>query len=603
MHPRTRNCHFILNTIFLIVCYLCTIAPAEIGVKSARASKGGTGDYTNGNVPVLTYKYDNQRTGENPYERLLTTANVNTRQFGQLMSYPVDGQVYAQPLYVPGVTVGGHTRNLVIIATEHDTVYAFDADRVGANTAPIWHAHLLGRGDTPVAASIFRPCTNLTPELGITSTPVIDSASGTLFVVSYVNNRGKLVYALHALDITSGRDKSSPARLQMPGNGLKERQRAGLLLANGRVYIAFASFCDQHPFHGIILSYSYDGQRFRLRATYNDTPGGTDGGIWSSGSALAADEDGSIYAMSGNGTFDLNQGGQDAGDSFVRLDKNLRLADYFTPFNQRCLAAKDIDLGSGGPLLVPGNELIGGGKEGRIYVINTRKMGHFRTVANPCAHQQATNLDAVVQELPPHTLKLIFSTPAYWNGPDGQYVFFAGLHDHTKAFRLSHGCLSGPISQTPEIFGYSGGNPVISSNGSAAGTGILWLLVAPGELRAYDAANLSHELYQSKVGLYNKFVNPIVTNGKVFVTTQDVLKIYGLLPTPQPANPVPTPARTPAPIMPTPTVAETPAPVATPVPSPIITGTPAPSATITATLTPVNTPTPTTNAPPVQSPL
>lgn len=530
MNPCASKCRQALHVIIAVACCMCVFLPAEVWIRTTRATRGDERVTSDGNVPVLTYKYDAQRTGGNTHEKILTINNVNEQQFGLLMSYPVDGQVYAQPLYVPNVSVGNQTHNLVIIATEHDTVYAFDADRSGQDTTPLWRTSLLGTGNTTVPASDFH-CGDLTPEIGITSTPVIDSASGTLFVVSYVDKQGKYVYALHALALTTGRDKSSPERLQIPGglDTTKERQRAGLLFANGRIYFSFSSYCDHHPYHGIILGYSYDGQAFSLQAVYNDTPDGGEGGIWGGGSSLAADKNGYIYAMSGNGTFDLNRGGRDAGDSFIQLTKNLRVMDYFTPYNQHCLSSSDLDLGSGGPLLVPGSELIGGGKEGRIYVINTHTMGHFRVVPNPCGRQQATNLDAIVQELPPHTMRSIFSTPAYWNGPDAQYVFFSGVRDHTRAFKLSHGRLSAPVSQTPEIFAYSGGNPVISSNGTLPGTGILWLIVSPGELRTYDATDLNHELYHSNVGLYNKFSTPIVTNGKVFVPTQDSLKIYGLL--------------------------------------------------------------------------
>ena len=525
----------------------CTIAlfPARSGLWPALAFHAGRAVQGAGNVPVLTYKYDNQRTGENTGEKLLTTSNVNTHGFGRLISYPVDGQIYAQPLYMPGVITGGTTHNLVIVATEHDSIYAFDADATGSSTPPIWHTSFLGGGARTVPASDFQ-CNDLKPKIGITSTPVIDSATNTLFAVSYVKKQGRYIYELHALDMASGRDKSgSPIEVSLATfHSIKERQRAGLLLANGHVYLAFAGYCDLRPYHGGILSYGYDGQRFRLLATYNDTPYGTDAGIWSSGSGIAADPAGHIYAMTGNGTFDLNRGGADAGDSFLKFDKNLRLLDYFTPFNQSCLSSSDSDLGSGGPLLVPGHELISGGKEGRIYVVNTQRMGHFRAIADACGRQQANTFDPIPQETGPHAVHSIFSTPAYWQGSNGEYVFISSVKDHTRAFKLHNGRLSGTASETPEIFIYSGGNPVISSNGTAAGTGVLWVVVAPGDLRAYDATNLSHELYSSSIGNYNKFTNPIVTNGKVFVPTADSLKIYGLLAqtnTPIQSTPAPTP--------------------------------------------------------------
>lgn len=533
MNPWIRKSRRFLYGLLLLFCCLVPLPSDRANSLFATAPTG--------HVAVLTYKYNNQRSGENRREKLLTISNVNDHLFGTLASYQVDGQVYAQPLYAPGMNIGGHRYNLVIVATEHDSVYAFDADRAGSHLTPIWHTSLLRAGMSTVAASRLH-CSDLQPRIGITSTPVIDVASGTLFVVAYVEKQGRDIYELHALDLLTGRDRrGSPLLIDLGFLGsLKERQRSGLLLANGRIYIAFSAFCDIRPYHGGIVSYSYNGRRLGRVATYNDTPGGSEGGIWSAGSALAADQRGNIYAISGNGTFDLDRGGPDAGDSFLKLAKNLHVLDYFTPFNQSCLAAADFDLGSGGPLLIPGNQLIGGGKEGRLYVVNTEHMGHFQRVARACTRQQATDVDQVLYETAPHTFKAIFSTPAYWHGPDGQYLFVASVSSPTRAFQIKNGQLSAVISQTPETFAYSGGDPVISCNGSAPGSAILWLITAPGYLRAYDAANLSHELYSSYTGNYNKFTLPVVADGKVFVATQNALKIYGLLPTGTSQQAVPT---------------------------------------------------------------
>lgn len=546
-----------LCTALSLFCLLMTFF-LTLNTKPAFANPP-TRSAADGNMPVLTYKYDNQRTGENINETHLNITNVNSKQFGKILSYPVDGQIYAQPLYVPHVRIGSSTRNLVFVVTERDSAYAFDADRTAGETGPIWRSSFLDGGAAPVTALGYS-CDNLSPNMGITSTPVIDSATNTLFLVSYTIERNLFTYKLHALDLATGHEKAgSPHRISTPGfNNNLERQRAGLLLANGRIYLAFASFCDHMPYHGWILSYSYNGSSFRLRNAYNDTPTGREGGIWSGGSAIAADQQGSIYAITGNGTFDLSQGGPNAGDSFLKFNPNLRVIDYFTPYNQSCLNAKDQDLGSGGPLLTPGDWLIGGGKEGRVYVIDTHEMGHFHKVANPCGVQNTGNLNAVSQELALRPGFPIFNTPVYWHGSDGEYVFIARVRDQTQAFKFSQGQLSGPVSATPEKFTYSGGNPVVSSNGTTPGTGILWTLVAPGYLRAYDATNLGHELYSSNFGAYNKFVPPVVTNGKVFVATQDSLKIYGLLANDQPAppaDPTPTTQLTPPaqPAQPTPT--------------------------------------------------
>lgn len=527
-------------TALSMTCLCLLIVFSGTGTTQGMLARTTLYSRVNGNIPVLTYKYDNQRAGENINEIQLNLQNVNGKQFGRLISYPVDGQIYAQPLYVPNVKMGATTHNLVFVVTERDSVYAFDADRTVTDPTPLWHTSFL-TGDASLVSARRINCTDVTPSVGMTSTPVIDSATNTLFLVSLTSENNALTYKLHALDLATGHEKAgSPIVVHNPGfNSTMERQRAGLLLANGRIYLAFASFCDHGPYHGWIISYSYGAAGFHLNNAYNDTPTGKAGGIWSGGSAIAADQSGNIYALTGNGTFNLNQGGSNAGDSFLKFNPNLHLVDYFTPFNQSCLAAKDQDLGSGGPLITPGAWLIGGGKQGKLYVLDTHAMGHFRAIANPCGQHSESNLDPIQQTFTLSTAHAIFSTPVYWHGPDGEYVFVACVKDHTQAFKLSQGHLAGPVSATPEIFGYSGGNPVVSSNGSTTGTGILWTIVTPGWLRAYDATDLSHELYSANVGQYNKFVPPVVTNGKVFVATQDALQIYGLLASAPPVPPAP----------------------------------------------------------------
>ncbi|HEX6481872.1 MAG TPA: hypothetical protein VF043_23770 [Ktedonobacteraceae bacterium] len=501
------------------------------------------------NTAVLTFKNDNNRTGQDPNETILNTSNVQPGEFGKRISYPVDGQVYAQPLFLPNVTINAVAHNVVIVATEHDSVYAFDADQTGS-APPLWQARFLSSTATTVLPTDVQ-CGDLTPEIGITSTPVIDSSTNTLYVVAFTKESGQLVYRLHALDATTGLDKlGSPVRIQasVPGSGagsvngvvkfdpVHERQRAALTLANGQIYMAFASFCDNDPYHGWILGYTYSGSAFTQASVYNESHNGTRGGIWGAGGAVAADSSGNIFFMSGNGNFTLNTGGTSAGDTFGRLNAHLSLQDYFTPFNQSCLEAADADLGSGGPLLVTSgtmNEVIGAGKEGRIYVVNRSAMGKYTAIANPCANQSPTNIDKIVQELPPHTTGGIFSNPAYWNGPGGQFVYFTGQHDHTKAFKLTNGRLSSTFtSQTPESFGLTG-NAEVSSNSTASGTGIVWIIDPGAVLRAYDATNLSHELYNSKtisgdaLDSFVKFSAPTIANGEVFVGTKTALDIFG----------------------------------------------------------------------------
>ena len=505
------------------------------------------------NTAVTTYKEDTARTGNHSTETILNTNNVKQSTFGKRVTYPVDGQIYAQPLFLPNITIQGTKHNVVYVATEHDSIYAFDADATKAS-APLWHTSFINAPRVVSPSNTDLSCQDMIPEDGLSGTPVIDRNTGTLYAVVLTKENGTFVYRLHALDIATGREKAgSPIIIQasVAGKGagsvngrvaflpLRERQRASPLLANGKVYIAWGSFCDNNPYHGWIMSYSYNGSHFQQVNVYNDTANSTRGGIWGAGGAMSADSSGNIYYVSGNGGFDANTGGADYGDSFVKLNAQLQVQDYFTPFNQQCLDAEDADLGSGGPLLLPGqNRIISAGKEGRIYVINTANMGHYNTIANVCSNQSRTNIDHVVQELPPATIGGLFSNATYWKSASGQqYVYFAGAHDHTKAFALTNGTLSArPSSNTSESFGFTGGNPTISSNNGAAGTGILWTVDPTPALRAYDATNLSKEIYNSaqnsaRDGLdsYVKFAAPTVANGEVFVGTKSSLDIFGLV--------------------------------------------------------------------------
>ncbi len=508
---------------------------------------------------VTTYRNDNGRTGQYSTETVLNTSNVNQSQFGRRVYYPVDGQVYAQPLYVPNLTIGGSVHNVAFAATENDSVYAFDADATSAG-APLWKTSLLPGGATAVPYTAVS-CGDMQPIIGITGTPVIDTSTNTMYVVAYSDEGGNLVYRLHALNITTGQDKSPPVVIQgsVPGTGAGssggtvnfdprvQRQRVALTLVNGKVYIAFSSFCDIGNYHGWIFSYSYNGTSFQQVNAYNDTPNGSQGGIWGGDGALVADSSGNLYYMSGNGTFDANSGGSDMGDSFVRLNGSLQRQDYFTPFNQACLSQGDVDLGSGGPLVVPGaNALIGAGKEGRPYVVSTTSMGGYTADPNlTCGSAEAnrTDIDKVQQELPPGTVGSVFSVPAFWNGPTGQSVYITQVNGPTRAFSW----INGKLSTTPtSVTSANGGDPVVSSNGTAAGTGIVWNQDYGGTLHAYDPSNLANELYNSnqnasRDGLdgYVKFSSMVVTNGQVFVGTPAHLAIFGLLSSGPPPPPPP----------------------------------------------------------------
>ena len=549
------------------------------------------------NTAVLTQKYNTARTGWNPNETILNTTNVNTTNFGRLISYPVDGQIYAQPLFVPNVTTSAGTFNLVIVATEHDSVYAFDADR--SVTTPIWHISFLGANITSVPTSVAYPggFKDITPEVGITGTPAIDSSTNSLYVDAMTIENGTVVHRLHMLDITTGLDKVPSVIVGPTANGkgdgnvnqvihfnaVTENERMNLLLLNGKVYIGYAGFADQYPYHGWIVG--FDAQTLQQTDVFNDTTNGGGGGLWDDGNGFVVDpSDSSIYVQSGNGTFDYNVGGAtntDLGMSLIHLSTTggLKVLDYFTPFNAQCLNTLDRDLGSGGAILLPTqggahpNEILGGGKEGRIYLLDRTNLGQYAVVANACTNQNVLTYDNVVQEMNLGAAEgnsAIYSTPAFWQGPNGAYIYEAGNGDFIKAFSLTNGLLStAPTSQSPETFTFPGENLTVSSNGSTAGTGIVWAIspnascpvldhcnpAGAGVLRAYDATNLGTELYSSSqntardgLASFIKFTVPIVANGQVFVGTGSSLDIFGL----NPPNPTPTPTPTPG-SSPTPT--------------------------------------------------
>lgn len=544
--------------LLIIICYTNPVVTTFI---PARAWTLSHTDYTAtaANTAVLTYKYDNLRTGQTTTETILNPSNVNAAQFGKRISYPVDGQVYAQPLYVPNLMINSQPRNVVFIATEHDSVYAFDADASNAITGQIWHTSFLTNGAlTPTNRDVA--CNDTIPEMGITGTPVIDLSTQTMYVVTFTKEQGEFIDRLHALDITNGHDRAAiliSASVTNGGqfsasgpvifNARRERQRAALLLANGQVYVAWGSFCDDHPYHGWIMSYSFDGTVLHLTGAFNATPDASEGGFWGSGGAISADKDGNVYAISGNGIFNVNSGGTAFSDSIVKLSPALRLLDYFTPFNQACISHVDADLGSSGPLLEPDHDvLVAAGKEGRIYVLNRSSLGHYHALNNACKNQKRTTVDDVLQESPPGHIGGLFNTPSYWNG----YVYLASVNRPTGAYPLTSSGLFRsftPLSQTPESFGFSGGNLVISSNGTSAG--ILWTVdrgdTRGAALRAYDATDLRHELYNSNQNAdrdaldgFVKFTCPIVANGEVFVPTSISLDIYGEVSPSTPPPPV-----------------------------------------------------------------
>ncbi len=504
-----------------------------------------------GQTDVLTHRNDNMRTGQNTSETILTPSNVNSTTFGKLFSLSTDGYVYAQPLYKSNVLIPGQgTHNVLFVATEHDSVYAFDAD--GKSSTPLWQVSFINpsAGITTVPPSdISAIYGDIVPEIGITSTPVIDPSTSTIYVVALTKENGSYFQRLHALDITTGAEKfGGPVVLQasvagtgdgssggtLSYNPLMQNQRGALLLVNGVVYIVSGSHGDNPPWHGWVLGYS--ASTLAQVAVFCTTRNGSAGGIWQSGEGPSADSFGNIYVITGNGTFDADVGGVDFGDSFLRLSPTggLTLIDFFTPFNQLSLSANDLDLGATGVLVLPTQPgtihlVLGAGKDGNGYLLDREKMGFF----NP------NNNNQIVQTISISS-NAVMSSPAFWNNN----IYFQPANDVLKAFQLSGGLLSTtPTSQSSTSFGRKGATPTISANGST--NGIVWILdisayatSGAAVLHAYDATNVAIEFWNSsqaansrdQAGPAVKFTVPTVANGKAYVGGQGQLTVYGLLP-------------------------------------------------------------------------
>jgi outer membrane protein assembly factor BamB len=508
----------------------------------------------NGPVPagtdVVTYKNDLGRTGQNLSESTLTPANVAASSFGLLRNLQVDGKVDAQPLYLSQLRISGSAHNVVFVATEHDSVYAFDAD----TGSQLWQTSLLAPGES---LSDARGCSQVSPEIGVTSTPVIDRAAathGTLYVVAMSKDPASTYHQrLHALDLVTGAELAgSPTEIAASypaaGGGTttfnpgQYEERAALLLLNGTLYTSWTSHCDIAPYYGWIIAFS--AASLARTAILNVAPnsGGSGPAIWMSGGGPAADAAGNIYLLTANGVFDtaMDANGfpksQDYGNSFLKISTaggTLSVVDYFTMFNETAESTADQDLGSGGEMLLPDltdsngtvrHLAIGAGKDGNIYVVNRDSLGKFNASGNQQIWQQLSNA------LPSG----IWSTPAYFNGT----VYYADSGATLKAFELSNAKLAGmPQSQSPTQFAYPGTAPSVSANGTS--NAIVWAHENsnPAVLHALDAANLAHELYNSsqasgkrdQFGAGNKFITPTVADGKVFVGTTTSVAIFGLL--------------------------------------------------------------------------
>ena len=514
---------------------------------------------------VFTEHNDKARTGQNLNEKVLTPQNVNSKTFGKLFSYSVDGQIYAQPLYVPNVAIPGQgTHNVVYVATQNDSVYAFDAD--GLSSTPLWQDSFINppQGITPVSCwsgGLQVMACSVYPMYGITATPVIDPTTNTMYLVARTLENGGYFQRLHALDITTGAEKfGGPVMIEaaVPGTGFgsvggilpfnkkQDIQRAGLLLQNGIIYIGWAG-----AEHGWIMT--YDATTLEQVEAFSPTPNAKLGGVWQAGSGLAADTRGNVYVAIGDGAFDANSGGTDYGDSVLRFHGNLSVQDYFAPMDQACRLTNDVDLGSGGPILLPKqsgsvpNELVIAGKGGDpcdpsgtapIYLLNQDNLGKYDA-----------KQDQIVETVS-GSAHGYWSNPAYWQGQTATNLYMAGLvsesgkGDYLKMYSVSQGLLSSsPVAQSTNTF-MIGATPSISARGTS--NGIVWVIerseqmIIPGHLPAilyaYDATNISTMLYSSaqvpsrdQGGCAEKFQVPTIANGKVYVSTQNELDVFGLL--------------------------------------------------------------------------
>ncbi len=488
-------------------------------------------------VDVTTQHNDLGRTGSNLREQLLTPDNVNTSSFGLLAKHTVDDQVYSQPLVVTNVRLkdsfGAGTHDLAFVTTVNNSVYAFDANLPG-DAEPVWHVNF---GTPPNLYDGRFGCFDMNGKIGIVGTPVIDSERGILYVVALTRAANGYEQRLHALDLATGADvEHSPVRIAAPGfNPLMQNQRPALLLSHGTIYVGYASHCDKEPYHGFLLA--YDATTLEQTAVLNTSPTGSGASIWQSGQAPAADGEGNVYIVTGNGTWN---GRTDFSESFMKLDPKLKLLDWFTPSNHVLLDEKDNDIDSSGATLIPGTKsLVGGGKEGVLYTLNLESLGHLGD-EHAIQHFQATSshLHSVV----------------YWeSAKNGPLLYIWGQRDKARVYKVT----DGKVAETPLMMrpvaneGHPGAMLSLSANGK--NDGILWAAIhasgdswhetRPGILHAYDADDISHELWNSWQNRarddcdgYSKMAPPTIANGQVYLASfgkENVgtggLCVYGLL--------------------------------------------------------------------------
>lgn len=523
----------------LCVAVICVVAAGGMGW--AQVARTGSGQ-----EQVVTAQAGNMRTSANLHESVLKPSSVNAEHFGKLFSMTVDGDVFAEPLYVPALTMAGGRRDVVFAATEHDSVYAFDIH--DTRDTPLWKTTFIDpQKDVRTLSEQDVRCPFITPELGITPTPVIDRASRTMYVLARTKEHGTFVQKLHALDITNGKERpGSPVAIAaaVAGKGdaakggivsfdpLRENPRAALLLVDGMVVLTWASSCDVRPYHGWVMA--YDARTLEQRAVFNTSPDGSDGGIWQSDAGAAADDAGNIYVATGNGDFTAANGGRDYGDTLLKLGvegKKFVVRDYFTPFNQKELDAKDGDLGSQGPVLLPTQSgahphlLVVTGKEGKLYLLDRDRLGKFHEGADSQVLQTIKTKDA-------------YGAVATWNG----HVYFTDRTDTTRDFALQGGQMV--LKGTTAKMARPAATPMVSANGTR--DAVLWVVETkewneghddrPAVLHAYDATDVTKELYNSeqnsgrdRAGMAVRFAIPTVADGRVLVGTRRRVDVYGEL--------------------------------------------------------------------------
>ncbi len=488
---------------------------------------------------VLTQHNDNARTGADLDETILTPASVNAARFGMLFKRELDDQLYTQPLYAANVKIGGGEHDVVYVTTVNDSVYAFDANDP-ASEAPLWHVNFGAPANLHDAEF---GCTDINGAMGIIGTPVIgrdqgNQQAGVLYVVALTKAGGSFTQRLHALDLATGADiPGSPVEINTPGfNALMENQRPALLLANGTVYIGYASHCDKEPYHGYLLA--YDAKTLQQTGVFNASPTGDSASIWQSGQGPAADSRGNIYVVTGNGSWD---GKTNFSESFLKLDPRLKLLDWFTPTDHFKLDAGDNDLNSSGATLIPGTDIVlGGGKSGVLYTLDTQKFGHLGD-EHALQHFPATSS---------HLHSLV-----YWNSAkNGPLLYVWGQRDRARVYHFSGNKLDETPVETRQEANEGHPGAMLSLSADGGKNGILWAAIhatgdswhesRPGILHAYDADNIQHELWNSwqnktrdDCGNYAKMAPPTIANGKVYLasfgtdnTGTGSLCVYGLLP-------------------------------------------------------------------------